>query len=687
MSDLELKRAAALSVRLQYSAQSATQREAAIDRIVEQLLCRPDIGGTASAGDIAEKCAVEFPAYAGAITRHAITQALERLERQQRVSRPDPSQRPARFQATAATREEREREIQQAEKRLVGTVSRFLDSTVRSAPPYSEAFLWCLGSIFAHLGNRYADEITGSPSLSGWENDVSIEGTVARLPSRLSVPDVTALCRGLRDFVLDKEHPDTKFIKWNLAQNHYVLKMLGLDPGGHYLSRSVLEGTELYLDTNVVVDALAEIGYQHKRFVVLADACRATGAHLKVADISLDELARLVESKKTEIRAVLGQIPEDTPVDDVFYQVYTEAAAANSCVSVADALWRFGDPGGQLSESYGVEVVALPAPDEPHSAPAAHPYVPQVQRAYEEHKGKGKRKRKPSAAHDARMLRYVEALHRLHGIRAWFVTLDGSLPRVQLGTDQQSKLTVAIHLSALLQWISPLVSHGEADLADAYADALRSELLPKDVFFELGDFRVFADMGMECAHLPREDVEDCIRHVKSTFADLDPARPEDQIRIQSEIGKYFADPGRKYKQELERAKQAETALRQQLEEDQLHREAERKESRDALERQDAERREAEALATKRALRAEGWLRFSWSLIVCMLLEAGAMALAMFLGEGKNWLQKLGDTWWLLPLPLAAWVVFLRCALDRPHAQEMGWVSRLFPRIGADGKSD
>lgn len=52
--------------------------------------------------------------------------------------------------------------------------------------------------------------------------------------------------------------PDYDAIKWNMAQNYYVAKALGLDPNGRILSEELFGNTIFFLDTNVIPETCAK---------------------------------------------------------------------------------------------------------------------------------------------------------------------------------------------------------------------------------------------------------------------------------------------------------------------------------------------------------------------------------------------------------------------------------------------
>ena len=70
-------------------------------------------------------------------------------------------------------------------------------------------------------------------------------------------------------------------------------------------------------------------------------------------------------------------------------------------------------------------------------------------------------------------------------------------------------------------------------------------LLPQNIFFDTRDFLVFGEMEWSTKELPADDVEDCIRSLKSAHPNLDPTDPADREKISREIAKFFADPGKK----------------------------------------------------------------------------------------------------------------------------------------------
>jgi hypothetical protein len=115
--------------------------------------------------------------------------------------------------------------------------------------------------------------------------------------------------------------------------------------------------------------------------------------------------------------------------------------------------------------------------------------------------------------------------------KTWVVTTDGLLPGA---TPQCSDATtLAIGLEALLQWFSPLLlpetTNGE--FPAAFAEMIRRRLLPQERFFEPEDFLIFHVLNMACKDLPADDVEQCVRYIKTNAAHLDPSVPADREKL------------------------------------------------------------------------------------------------------------------------------------------------------------
>lgn len=164
------------------------------------------------------------------------------------------------------------------------------------------------------------------------------------------------------------------------------------------------------------------------------------------------------------------------------------------------------------------------------------------------------KKNDPSALHDSLLLRWAQLEKEEAKRNVLVVTLDRSLPYLLLDPINAPTRPLAITLDTLLQWISPIIFQNdiEDEFAAVFSEAVQYQLLPQENFFEIEDFLVFAEMDWSSEELPAADVEECILYIKKNAPGLDPSNPADREKIYYHMKKFFTDPGRKYKLDIQR---------------------------------------------------------------------------------------------------------------------------------------
>ena len=316
------------------------------------------------------------------------------------------------------------------------------------------------------------------------------------------------------------------------------------------------------------MEAMEQTSPHYQSLQVLVQACGRLNIETRVCRISIDEMRNVVAMLRDTIPSVALQVPDDLvpKIRDHLFQVYVEELRKNPNVQFGTLFANHLDPVPVLREGYGIQIVDDRWFAEEENKPATEKFVQIVQHLYEARRGRPKRER--AARHDALLIRWVDQERRSSNPRTWVVTLDQSLPRYrQVGFDGPLQ-SVAVSLDALLQWISPIAidtSDDEETLAKIYAEAVRESLLPQDAFFDLQDFLVLAELEWSCRELPAADVEQCVRYLKDSAPSLDPRNPADRERLQHQLRKFFVDPSRQYKQELERREIQLTEVTKQAE--------------------------------------------------------------------------------------------------------------------------
>ena len=164
-------------------------------------------------------------------------------------------------------------------------------------------------------------------------------------------------------------------------------------------------------------------------------------------------------------------------------------------------------------------------------------------------RAKAPSKREHQGLHDALLLGWANRQRREFDEKAFALTTDRSLPTVSL---PESTRRIAITHTALLQWAAPVLGRSEENFAVAFAELTRARLLPQSQLLDLNDFRVFRELHVSSGDLPAEDVVGCIRYLRKAAPELDPRDPRDIQELARHVSGYFADPGRKYVQEISR---------------------------------------------------------------------------------------------------------------------------------------
>ena len=280
------------------------------------------------------------------------------------------------------------------------------------------------------------------------------------------------------------------------------------------------------------------------------------GITLKVWGGTLDELRRVVHYYGDLIQKVAGKIPPETEskVRGLFYQKYREAMRDQEGeVDIGKLFENLLDGRRILREEYGIEIEDDSVETEEARTKKLERDLVGIMELYSSRRRR--RKSRLSALHDASLVDKA-VVDTKGGDRCLVVTLDMVLSDVRLR--EHPGLSVAIGLDAFLQWISPFASakDEEYDFSEIFSSALEAHLLPEETIFDVRDFRVFGEIDWDTKHLPAEDVENCVRHLKRVAPGLDPSKASDREKLHGEIARYFADPGRKHHRRLQEMEDA-----------------------------------------------------------------------------------------------------------------------------------
>ncbi len=669
--DVGRRRQLLFSARMRFSPETQSIREQAVDRIIEQnlALCDDEVG--LSVREIQERRIVALPDGTAVLHRDEIQRGIKRLVEGGRVIA-DGSE-PCKYRVSDKVRAEIWALQGVCEQRLASVVSRLFKGASKGAAIYTKPFMDCLCLIFSRLGEAYVRQINHEISADELLNQPHVSWAFKKIKALYPFIDEKHFQAAVFTFFRE-EHPDFSSLKWNLGQNYFVAKCLGLDPGGRLLSREVFGDADIYLDTNVIIEAIEPRATHHPSFQVLAKACADLNIRLHTCQISIDELRKVVSFEREALLKVIDRIPDSTApkVKGVLFPVYYQEIQAGHPTKIDDIFEYFSEPSTMLKTFYDVRIVDDRWFIDNLDAVEIQQLSEEIKKRYENRPGRHKSKN--AADHDALLLRWVRRERETVETNAWIVTLDHSLPAF-VSPSKQGEIPLAIRLDSLLQWLSPIAlqaDDGQDRAAAIFSEALKYNLLPQESFFELGDFLAFAEWEWDTKALPAEDIEGCIRCVKTLLPHLNPSDPGDREKMSREFSKFLRDPGRKYKGELERLEATTLQLALEKEETASRLSREKGELASQLSETSSELVLARSEIRTRDLRSSAILRL---LIVGGLWLAAEFALGYAvtqLGDGDNTFQKLKNAWEMLAFPVPCAVGLSWFLLGRERIRALSW---------------
>lgn len=651
INDIGLKRQLLANFRMRFAPEVQQSKENLIDSFIKQLLITYETGVKAS--HIWHTFNTKYKAN---ITNNMTLDALKRLatngivEEYMDISEVDKHKGAKKslykYKLLPAARDIIEKQEKESIGKFNSVCRRLFQDAENGWEAYVEPFFKFLSSVFSQLAGENYRIITGDLKHSELKASPAFSSALNFVKHDLKSLDKRVFENAAETFFRDPD-PDYAVIKWNMAQNYYALKIIGL--GKQPLSEEVFRNAKFYLDTNVVISALEPLQSHHKAFLSLCDACTNIGVEIKVLGITLEELDRVIKQSYNMITDVIEQIPEETTskISSLFFEVYVDRKKLGQPVDIDDIFENFKYPEKKLKDFFGVAIEDDLSLGSMASDKVTIEFAETIADRYI--KMRNRKKGDSASIHDAMCLLWIEERrhHDTHNI--WFVTRDYTLPGC-VPSESKNK-SLAITLDALIQWLAPMVINvvDEEDMALAYSEIISSRILPQERIFNLEDFIIFHELEMTCKALPPEDVEGCIRVIKQNMPLLNPSYAVDREKLARLIAIYLADPSRKYKENVERYESSISKLEVEI------------------------NRQTELSAKK-----DAWLRVSHIAIMIILMEIIVFILAATFGSGANIFQRIVNCWPFIIIPFVISVPISWFYLGKQRITVLGWpMEKLF----------
>lgn len=649
IDDISLKRQLLTSFRMRFAPEVQQTRENLTDSFIQQVLFMSETGFTVSGIQHNLNTILKVN-----ITGGAIFESVGRLVTNKKVEEYEDilegvkqkGKKTVLYKLQPPARKIIEKQGTESTNRLNSVCKRLFEDAEKGWEAYVEPFFKFLSSVFYQLAGENYRMIRGELSQSELTASPAFSSALKFVKHDLKSLDLHLFENATEAFFRDPD-PDYAAIKWNMAQNYYALRIIGLDK--QFLAEEVFTNAKFYLDTNVIISALEPGEPHHKAFLSLCKVCEKIGVEVKVFGITLEELDRFIAHSRDMIANVIEQIPEETAckISSVFFEVYIEKKKSGQPLDLDDVFENFKSPEEKLKDSYNIDKEDDSWFSQVEYEGVISEFAEIVADRYI--KMRNRKKYNTAAKHDAMCLLWIEERRQQGTDNIWFVTRDYTLPGcVPPGSGNKS---LAITLDALIQWLSPMVVSvlDEDDMALAYSEIITSRILPQERIFDLDDFVIFHELEMTCEALPPEDVEGCIRHIKQNMPLLNPTNAVDREKLARSIAIYFADPSRKYKENVERYESEISKLT------------------DKIEKQ-----------TKISAKTDALLKITHIAIGFVLLELIVCIAAANLGSGANVFQRIVNSWPFIIIPFAICVVIGWFYLGKQRIKALGWaMAKLF----------
>ena len=523
---------------------------------------------------------------------------------------------------------------------------------------YRTAFLECLSVIFGRLAHHYIE--VSFPAVDGVEGVDAlaslaaggIDSVAQEVLGKFPKLDTEQFSSGLQQFFRE-DHPDSDWLKWTYCKNYYSLKIIGLGDQANALSKEVFSGTTVYLDTNVLIGVLDNSSLSHSAVTQTIAKLREVGCYIGVLSVTVRELSDFARKQGENLDAVLRQIPDELlpKVRGVVASTETSHRNDPSKPSPRDVLGDLEDAKDFIKNRLQAAVVEDKWFEEERDSEEIAALAEGLRQHYDQTNPWWRNKTPNAAKHDALALQFVSK-RQSEGKNCMFVTLDVSLPTFRNSITARSvrQFNNVVNVDALLPWLG-MVSQNDDDVSRAYSSLLSSQITMQQTL-SINEFRMLAEIGMDCGNMPAEDVERCVLYLRAEARGSDIRKAEDREKLNHKVKAFFSSPDRRYLSEI-------SELQQKLYE----------QDRALTQVREEREKEAAGFLNKshdyedriRIARAKDRLWVVFSIFVTSVI--GCLWLSSSFGAGDNMIQKIGSAWWLFGLlvPINFGLTRLLCA--------------------------
>ena len=306
--DATLKRSVLLGARIRFSPSGASVRSQAIERIMEENLAAAE--GTEGLTEQELDNLATIGGKRSVLRSFDVKQGVECLKKSGRIVEIKYGKN-LRYKLSAEVKAEITRAITEAEGRMKTTIRELFGKVSDGEDTYSRAFIRLLCEVFSRLSELYVQIVTRKQRDVDLAEHKLLAVVLENVLESESVPDNETFRYGVNRFFRESS-PQFDQIKWNMAQNFYVAKALGIDEAANLLSVDIFKGSAMYCDTNILIAGLSTVSRHYNSFRELAKTCKFIGMDLKATHATIEELKRTIISNASDLQKVFDRIPDQT---------------------------------------------------------------------------------------------------------------------------------------------------------------------------------------------------------------------------------------------------------------------------------------------------------------------------------------------------------------------------------------
>ena len=254
-----------------------------------------------------------------------LRRSLQRLRKSQRVNHQlnnSTHYTKQRYSLSRPTAQELRGQKESADRAFDRAAAKALDNLTNQEERFKAPFLDAICTIFSQISEKYVlllQEEIGADKIV----DVALVlSAISQVASSMFEGDAEILRKGVERFLKNKD-PDFDALKWNLCQNYYIAKRLGMDKTGQLLSTEIFGGSTIYLDTNILIHAVDTSAPLHSSVAAFLHACKQLKINIKICQVTIEELERVVFYYSSVVEKIKDKIPEemDQSISNEFYEI------------------------------------------------------------------------------------------------------------------------------------------------------------------------------------------------------------------------------------------------------------------------------------------------------------------------------------------------------------------------------